>query len=98
MISSLLPGVSPDILAILLATITGGLLLALLGLGAARPLLLRMGLRNTTRRPRQTLVLLCGLALSTAVITASFGLSDSFTDSAIQHRLARVGNVDESVT
>lgn len=98
MLSSLLPGVSPDILAITLAAVTGGVLLMLLGLGAAHPLLLRMGLRNTARRPRQTLVLLCGLALSTAVITASFGLSDSFTSSAIQHRLARMGNVDESMT
>src|SRR6516162_8290854 len=77
---------------------TAGVLCLLLGLGANNPVLLRMGLRNMGRRPGRALVLICGLALATAVVTASLGLSDSFTDSALQHRRARMGNVDESIT
>src|SRR6516164_4091476 len=50
-----------------LATMTAGELCVLLGLGAYNPVLLRMGLRNMGRRPGRSLVLLCGLALATAV-------------------------------
>ncbi|HEY8283396.1 MAG TPA: FtsX-like permease family protein, partial [Chloroflexota bacterium] len=81
-----------------LAVLTGVALLVLAGLAARRLILCRLGLRNAVRRPAQALLLLGGLALSTAVITASFGLTDSFTDSARAQRLARMGNVDESVT
>jgi len=58
----------------------------------------QQGLRNMTRRPSQMLVLPCGLALSTAVMTALFGLSDSIAASEVQQRLARMGAVDESIT
>ena len=98
LITGIFQGISPTLLALALAVMTAGVLCVLLGLGANNPVLLRMGLRNMGRRPGRALVLLCGLALATAVITASLGLSDSFTDSALQHRLARMGNVDESIT
>jgi putative ABC transport system permease protein len=95
---SLFPDISPTLLALTLAVVTGGILLLLLGLALNNPLLLRMGLRNTVRRPGKTILLLCGLALATAVITASFGLQDSFTSSAATQRIAHMGTVDESVT
>ncbi len=95
---SLFPDISPTLLALTLTVVTGGILLLLLGLALNNPLLLRMGLRNTVRRPGKTILLLCGLALASAVMTASFGLQDSFTSSAAAHRVARMGNVDESVT
>jgi putative ABC transport system permease protein len=95
---SLFPDISPTLLALTLAVVTGGMLLLLLGLALNNPLLLRMGLRNMVRRPGKTLLLLCGLALASAVMTASFGLQDSFTSSATAQRVARMGNVDESVT
>ena len=98
MITDIFQGISPTLLALILGVMTAGVLCVLLGLGANNPVLLRIGLRNMGRRPGRALVLLCGLALATAVITASLGLSDSFTDSALQHRLARMGNVDESIT
>ncbi|HVA92396.1 MAG TPA: FtsX-like permease family protein [Chloroflexota bacterium] len=90
--------VSSTMLAVTLAALTGAALLGLAGLATRQFILCRLGLRNTVRRPAQALLMLCGLALSTAVITASFGLTDSFTDSARAQRLARMGNVDESVT
>ncbi len=95
---SLFPDISPTLLALTLAVVTGGILLLLLGLALNKPLLLRMGLRNTVRRPGKTFLLLCGLALASAVMTASFGLQDSFTSSAAAQRVARMGTVDESVT
>ncbi len=95
---SLFPEISPTLLALVLFLITGGILLFLLGLALLNPLLLRMGLRNTLRRPGKTILLLCGLALVTAVMTASFGLQDSFTSSATAQRIAHMGQVDESVT
>lgn len=95
---SLFPQISPTLLALALAVVTGGVLLVLLGLALTNPLLLRMGLRNTVRRPGKAILLLCGLALATAVMTASFGLQDSFTSSAVTQRIAHMGDVDESVT
>ncbi|HEY0755999.1 MAG TPA: FtsX-like permease family protein [Ktedonobacteraceae bacterium] len=95
---SLFPAISPTALALALATLTGGMLFLLLGLALTNPLLLRMGVRNTIRRPGKTLLLLCGLALATAVITASFGLQDSVSSSAAAQRIAHMGQVDESVT
>jgi ABC-type lipoprotein release transport system permease subunit len=95
---SLFPVLSPTLLALVLAAFTLAILLVLLGLALNHPLLLRIGLRNTTRQPGKTILLLCGLALATAVITASFGLQDSFTSSATAQRLAHIGTVDESVT
>ena len=95
---SLFPDISATPLALALAVMTGGVLFLLGGLALAHPLLLRMGLRNIVRRPRQTTLLLAGLALATAVITASFGLQDSFTSSAAAQRVAHMGIVDESVT
>ncbi|GCE05920.1 ABC transporter permease [Dictyobacter aurantiacus] len=95
---SLFPAISPTVLALTLAAVTGGMVFVLLGLALSNPLLLRMGMRNTVRRPGKTLLLLCGLALATTVITASFGLQDSFSSSATEQRITHMGLVDESVT
>lgn len=90
--------ISATTLALTLAILTAGVLVALVALGLSNLVLCRMALRNMVRRPSQTLILVLGLALSTMVITSSFGLSDSFADSTISYRLAALGNVDESVT
>ncbi|MDQ2717383.1 MAG: FtsX-like permease family protein, partial [Chloroflexota bacterium] len=50
------------------------------------------------RRPGQTVILLCGLLLSTIFITASLGLNDSFTNSEKTYRLEQLGQVDEAVS
>ena len=94
---NIFPALDPTALAVILAVVTGGALLILLALGMGNTILLRMGLRNILRRPSQTLLLLCGLVLSTVVMTASFGLWDSFAHSILTHELTSLGNVDESV-
>ena len=95
---SLFPSISSTGLSLGLVIVTGGILLWLVGLALNNPLLLTIGLRNTLRQPGKTLLLLCGLTLAIAVITASFGLQDSFTHSAGTQRVAHMGKVDESVT
>src|SRR5215470_1344603 len=91
-------GWSPTTLALLLAALTGGVLLVVLGLGASNRILFSMGLRNVRRRPGQTLLMLAGLTLSAVLITTSFGLQDSFTQSMVSDRLMKMGNVDEAVS
>src|SRR5215467_8998454 len=93
-----LSGWSPTTLALLLAALTGGVLLVVLGLFAGNRILFSMGLRNVRRRPGQTLLMLAGLTLSAVLITASFGLQDSFTQSMVSDRLMKMGNVDEAVS
>jgi putative ABC transport system permease protein len=89
---------SPTTLALLLAGLTVGILLVVLSLGASNPILWRLGQRNVLRRPGQTAIMLVGLLLATIFITASFGLQDSFNQSMISDRLAKMGNVDEAVS
>ncbi|HEX4206740.1 MAG TPA: FtsX-like permease family protein [Ktedonobacteraceae bacterium] len=94
--STLFSGLAPDAIALALLLATSGFLLLVVGL--SRLVFLRMSLRNMIRRPSQTVILLCGLMLSTIFITASLGLSDSFTGSEKMYRLAQLGQVDEAVS
>lgn len=87
-----------DPLTLTLAAVTGALLLLLAGLGIWTPLLLRMGLRNSLRRPSLTVILLAGLILASIFLTASFVLQDSFNASEEASRLVKLGLVDESVS
>ena len=91
-------GLSPTMLALVMVALTGGGLLIVVGMAVSNPLLVRMGLRNTVRRPTQTVIMVAGLTLSAVFITASFGLQDSFAASAVTSRLAQVGWVDEAVS
>lgn len=91
-------GFTPTTQALLLAALAGGVLLVLVGLGVSNPLLWRMGVRNIRRHRAQTLIMVCGLMFFSAFLTASFGLQDSFSHSIEADRLAKVGDVDESVT
>lgn len=91
-------GLSPGALTAALAILAGLLVLLIIGTGLSNHLLLRMGVRNMLRRPGHTLLLLCGLILSSALITASLGLNDSLAYSANAQQLASIGNLDEAVT
>lgn len=97
-LSPTLFGLSATIQALLLAALVGGAVLLLVGVSVNNPLLWRMGVRNMRRRRAQTLVMLCGLLLSSIFLTVSFGLQDSFSHSIAADRLTKVGAVDEAVT
>jgi len=91
-------GLTPDMLSAGLAILTGGVLLVMVGLGVSNPLPVRMGMRNMVRRPGQMMIMFAGLVLSTILITASFGLQNSFAASQTHYRLTQAGNVDEAVS
>jgi putative ABC transport system permease protein len=87
-----------DLPTLALAGVTAAVLLILIVLARRTPLLLRMGLRNSLRRPGLTVILLAGLILASIFLTASFVLQDSFNASEEASRLVKLGLVDESVS
>ncbi|BCL80835.1 ABC transporter permease [Ktedonobacteria bacterium brp13] len=91
-------GQTQTLLALELLGLLGGVLLVILAMGGRNPFLLHLGWRNTLRRPGRTATMLAGLMLSTAFITVILGLQDSFRNSQVSDRLAKVGSVDEVVT
>src|SRR5260221_11245707 len=94
--TDILSGWSPTTLALLLAALTGGVLLVVLGLGASNRLLFALGLRNARRRPGQTWLMLAGLTLFGVFFSASFGVQKSFTQNIGFHRLMKMGNSYEA--
>ncbi|HVU69049.1 MAG TPA: ABC transporter permease, partial [Ktedonobacteraceae bacterium] len=95
---NLIAGLAPNTLTALLVVLTGLALLLLLSFGLNRRLFFVMGARNMLRCPGHTLVLLCGLMLSTALMTAAPGINESLAYSASAQQLASVGQLDEAVT
>src|SRR5260221_10022910 len=96
--TDILSGWSPTTLALLLAALTGGVLLVVLGLGASNRLLFALGLRNARRRPGQTWLMLAGLTPSAVFFCASFGLQERFTQTMVSDRLMKMGNVYETAS
>ncbi|MGE3960650.1 MAG: ABC transporter permease [Dehalococcoidia bacterium] len=65
-----------SILAVLVVLVAG--IFGLLGwIGWRNPLLVKMGLRNLTRRKTQTVLIVIGLMLSTLIISAAFATGDT---------------------
>jgi len=62
-----------------------------------RRYLWRMGSRHFSRRPTETLLVVLGSVLGTALITGSFITSDSLTSSFTAEVYKRMGEVDEQV-
>lgn len=67
---------------------------SLLGLGLARPLTARLGLRNAWRHRRQTLTVVVGLLTGTAIIGASLGTGDSLEAGLAETALAALDELD----
>ncbi|GHO72289.1 hypothetical protein KSD_00600 [Ktedonobacter sp. SOSP1-85] len=78
--------------------VTALLLLIIIGLGIRQRLLLQIGLRNMLRRRKQSALLMSGLVLSSAFITASLGLNDSLTNASNVRLLNSLGSLDETIT
>src|SRR5712691_2307736 len=65
---------------------------------ARKPVLRRLALRNAVRRPRETMLVILGSLLGTAIMTGSFVVGDSF-DASIPHgAYTQLGPVDEVVS
>ncbi len=80
-------------------------LLVALGIGAAvmivaslrNPVLLKMGVRNITRRPAQTTLIVLGLMLTTLLFSAALSTGDTMNYSIRKSALDQLGPVDEVV-
>ncbi len=65
---------------------------------ARRPVLRRLALRNAVRRPRETLLVVLGSLLGTAIMTGSFVIGDTFDASVRRGAYEQLGPVDEIVS
>lgn len=73
-------------------------LLALLGVLAVRNrVLLRLGLRNATRRPGRTALIVAGLMLGTAIVSSALATGDIVAASIRSAALESLGRTDEIV-
>jgi len=62
-----------------------------------RPILFRMGLRNLTRRRAQTLIVILGLLIGTAIISSSLVVGDTLEYIFVDDVIDRLDAVDELV-
>src|SRR5438477_8206373 len=65
---------------------------------ARKPILRRLALRNATRRPRETALVILGSLLGTAIMTGSFVVGDTFNSSIRRTAHTQLGPVDEIVS
>jgi putative ABC transport system permease protein len=64
---------------------------------ARRPVLRRLAFRNAARRPRETMLVLLGSMLGTAIITGSLVVGDTLSDSFQRAAYSHEGPIDELV-
>jgi putative ABC transport system permease protein len=62
-----------------------------------KPILRRLAVRNASRRPRETVLIIMGALLGTAIITSSYVVGDTLTSSIHQSAYTQLGPVDEVV-
>ena len=67
----------------------------LLYIRVRHPILVRMAVRNVVRRPGQSLLIISGLMLATAIISSAFTVGDSVTYSIKNSAAASLRSVDE---
>src|SRR5918999_4888442 len=79
-----------------------GAVVLVLGVLAVRawrwPVFLRLGVRQLPRRPAQTALIVCGLMLSTALVTASLTTGDTITHAIRSAAVGELGRLDQVVT
>ena len=63
----------------------------------SRPVLRRLAIRYATRRPRETMLVLLGSLLGTAIITGSFVVGDTLDASIRRSAFTQLGPMDEVV-
>ncbi|MCO6452198.1 MAG: FtsX-like permease family protein [Caldilineales bacterium] len=86
-----------EIASIILLAGVGLILLAMVVLAIRNPVLMKLGLRNITRRPAQTFLIILGLTLSTIIFIASLSLGDTLNYSVQRNAIDAYGEVDEVI-
>jgi putative ABC transport system permease protein len=77
-----------------LLVLMGLALLYVVLMGLRRRMISKMGLRNITRRPRQTAMIVLGLTLSTVIIISALSIGDTLTYSVRRHAVEAYGEID----
>ncbi len=90
-------GVPLTTIAAVLAVAFGFALAFLAFIRVRNPILVRMAYRNVVRRPGQTLLILGGLMLATAIIASAFTIGDSVTYSIKNSAAESLRAVDEMI-
>ena len=66
-----------------------------IGICVFRPVLRRLAIRNMVRRPRETMLVIFGSLLATALITGSAVIGDTLTASIRRSAFTQLGPIDE---
>jgi ABC-type lipoprotein release transport system permease subunit len=61
------------------------------------PILLKMAFRNFRKRKKSSILAICGLLVSSAIISGSLAVGDSMENAVVQSAYANLGEVDEVV-
>lgn len=67
-------------------------------LGLRQRIIARMGLRNISRRPGQTALIVLGLTLSTVIIVSALSIGDTLTYSVRRHAVDAYGEIDQVIS
>jgi putative ABC transport system permease protein len=85
-------------LAVVLPVALGTVLAVVVGLALRRPVLLRLGVRYAARRKGRTALIVVGLMLGTAMVTAALNTGDAMTYTIRSAVLSGLGSIDEVVS
>lgn len=92
----MLGNLSVGTIAFLVGAVTA-ILLYLAFLWWRNPVLMKIGLRNLTRRKGQSVLIVIGLTLSTIIIISSLGVGDTLRFSVQKQAVSAYGKVDEII-
>ncbi len=81
-----------------LLALMGLALLYIIVLGLRRRIIFKMGVRNITRRPGQTGLIILGLTLSTVIIVSALSIGDTLTYSVRRHAINAFGEIDQVIS
>lgn len=90
-------GIPVGPLAVALAVLVVVLLAVVAAFALRNRVFLRLGLRNARRRRGRAALIVAGLMLGTAIITASFATGDTMSSSIRASAVSALGNTDEVV-
>lgn len=90
-------GTTQQLMTILLIVV-GLALLLLVIIGLRRRIISKMGLQNITRRPRQTVMIVLGLTLSTVIIISALSIGNTLTYSVRRHAVEAYGEIDQVIS
>ncbi len=91
-------GIPDTASALGMALLVALIILVLVVLALKNMVIFKMSMRNTMRRPSQTLLIISGLMLSTVLITTSLVMGNTVNYSLEVSQLPQVGNLDEGIS